>query len=206
MPTGPRLWLRADAGVTRDAFYRASGVTDQSGQSNHLTPTDTAKRPAWIANGGNGRPTFRFDGSDDNLPFTTAISDLYSVFWVLKDNPTSGYRTFLNSSSVNTFLSDISTKIWGPFAATVVKSGETRLNGTLINGTLVNRPTQPAILSLVMTGVTTANGIGGNGPGASANAWFGDVAELILYNRTLTAAERLQVEQYLAARYGITLP
>lgn len=35
--------------------------------------------------------------------------------------------------------------------------------------------------------------------------WFGDIAEVIVYSRTLEDAERQKVEDYLAAKYGVTL-
>jgi len=41
--------------------------------------------------------------------------------------------------------------------------------------------------------------------GASYNSspWLGDLAELIVYKRDLTAAERRQVEDYLNAKYRL---
>ncbi|HEY2321220.1 MAG TPA: LamG-like jellyroll fold domain-containing protein [Thermoanaerobaculia bacterium] len=46
--------------------------------------------------------------------------------------------------------------------------------------------------------------IGGTGTSYS-EFWNGDVAEVIVYGRALTDAERTQVEDYLAKKYGITL-
>ncbi len=46
--------------------------------------------------------------------------------------------------------------------------------------------------------------IGGTGTSYS-EYWNGDIAEVIVYGRTLTDAERTQVEDYLAKKYGITL-
>jgi hypothetical protein len=46
--------------------------------------------------------------------------------------------------------------------------------------------------------------IGGTGTSYS-EYWNGDVAEVIVYGRALTEAERTQVEDYLAKKYGITL-
>jgi hypothetical protein len=46
--------------------------------------------------------------------------------------------------------------------------------------------------------------IGGTGPTFS-QFWKGDIAEMIVYARLLTDAERAQVEDYLAKKYGVTL-
>lgn len=46
--------------------------------------------------------------------------------------------------------------------------------------------------------------LGGTGTSYS-EYWNGDIAEVIVYGRTLTDAERTQVEDYLAKKFGITL-
>lgn len=46
--------------------------------------------------------------------------------------------------------------------------------------------------------------IGGTGT-AYAEYWNGDLAEMIVYGRKLTEAERTQVVGYLAAKYGVTV-
>ena len=55
------------------------------------------------------------------------------------------------------------------------------------------------------------NSVGIGNPGShsigdslSALRWPGDIAELMIYTRSLTAAERLQNNQYLASKYGKT--
>ncbi|HEX3111588.1 MAG TPA: hypothetical protein VHU41_20980, partial [Thermoanaerobaculia bacterium] len=46
--------------------------------------------------------------------------------------------------------------------------------------------------------------IGGTGTSYS-EYWNGDIAEVIVYGRILSDAERTQVEDYLAKKYGLTL-
>ena len=46
--------------------------------------------------------------------------------------------------------------------------------------------------------------IGGSGT-SYEEYWKGDLAEIIVYARHLTDAERMQVEDYLAAKYGVTI-
>jgi hypothetical protein len=45
-----------------------------------------------------------------------------------------------------------------------------------------------------------------DGTGTSFNQfWKGDIAEMIVYARVLSDAERAKVEDYLAKKYGVTL-
>jgi hypothetical protein len=46
--------------------------------------------------------------------------------------------------------------------------------------------------------------IGGTGT-SYHEPWQGDLAELIVYARILSDQERMQVEDYLAKKYGITI-
>lgn len=46
--------------------------------------------------------------------------------------------------------------------------------------------------------------LGGTGE-VDGEHWFADIAEVIVYSRTLEDAERQKVEDYLAAKYGVTL-
>jgi hypothetical protein len=46
--------------------------------------------------------------------------------------------------------------------------------------------------------------IGGTGTSYD-EPWQGDIAEIIVYGRVLTDAERMQIEDYLAAKYDVTL-
>ena len=46
--------------------------------------------------------------------------------------------------------------------------------------------------------------IGGTGT-SYHEPWQGDLAEFIVYARTLTDPERMQVEDYLAKKYGVTV-
>jgi hypothetical protein len=73
----------------------------------------------------------------------------------------------------------------------------------LINGTVTNRPRTMSVLSVVTTGPVTADRFGsGNGPN---RGWWGDLAELVIYDRPLDAAERKSVEDYLRIKYwGVT--
>ena len=74
------------------------------------------------------------------------------------------------------------------------------MNGLPLDGTITLRPRTLSIISVV----TTANTVGAKfGEARFTTNWNGDLAELIIYDRALLDSERLAVEDYLNAKYGI---
>ncbi len=211
--TGIALWVKADAGVTADASGLVSSWADQSGNENHLAQTSATKRPARIVDGFNGYPVVRFDGNSDVLSFTNAIPDVGTVFFVVKEDSSANSvtrRTLLSSTTSpgdfrggNQATATSVGTIWDVTVASArVKSGTTYVNGVPVDGTVFSRPRTMSVISL-----TTASGSGTaaaslfgayNGTG---EFWWGDLAEMIVYERALNDSERAQVELYLAQKY-----
>jgi hypothetical protein len=71
--------------------------------------------------------------------------------------------------------------------------GEARFNGTSAVSTSVRPPSST---------FTAANRIGGDG-GNNSNVL---IAEMGWYTRDITTLERAKLEQYLAKKWGVTLP
>jgi hypothetical protein len=76
--------------------------------------------------------------------------------------------------------------------------------GVRINGS-VNTPTAPSTNIAGPMASATQVIIGKGGKDAGANSWDGDIAEVILFNRTLTNFERIIVSNNLTGRYGTSL-
>ena len=87
LPTGMKLWLKGDAGVTKDGSNKVSAWADQSGNGNNATQATSSKQPTWVDNAVNGHPVMRFSGTDDVLAgsvnFNVASSD-HTMFVVHK--------------------------------------------------------------------------------------------------------------------------
>ena len=64
---GLALWLKADAGVVRDAEGGVSKWEDLSGHANHARQSSSSKRPRRAREADNARPALAFDGTDDQL-------------------------------------------------------------------------------------------------------------------------------------------
>ncbi len=87
---GLELWLRADRGVEPGDLTLV--WRDQSGRDNHAGQSEIEAWPEWIADAGNGRPAFRFDGQDDFLEIANAPSlqpgeDSWTVFFTAQRRP-----------------------------------------------------------------------------------------------------------------------
>ena len=150
----------------------------------------------------------RFDGTDDWLQWASRVTTIRTVFWVVRETPgiSNSYRHLLGDSSGYPFSSGAAHQIWSTnYASTYVTGGQTRLNGLVVNGTTTNRPTDPAIIGVSTSGPVSADRFSGEA-GTTSYRWHGDLAELVVYDRVLSDSERQQVEQYLGARHGITVP
>jgi hypothetical protein len=204
--SGLKLWVKADAGVVSSGGF-VSTWQDQSGSGNHLIQATAANQPQLVAAQANGFPVLRFDGAGDFMSFTTRLTTIRSVFWVVKRAAaaTPGYRFLLGDPTNYHFCPDATTKIWtASYASPSILNGETRLNGTLVNGTTTDRPTALSVLSLVTTGDVTAGTFSKDR--TSDYSWWGDLAELIVFDRAVTPDERDAVESYLATKYALYTP
>jgi hypothetical protein len=197
---GLRLWWRADAGVPAEAGDRWD---DQSGMGNHGHQANGAKVARLMPNAANGLPVMVFDGGD-TVDFTTRIVGVRTVFWVVSESDAAGpgARSLLGDSSTAHFRGGEGDPgpIWAPQASVRVRNGQTWVNGLPLDGTITPRPRALSVISLVTTEITSANRFGG---AINTLPWQGDLAELIIYDRALLASERLAVEDYLNAKYGI---
>jgi hypothetical protein len=208
-PAGLKLWVKADTGTT-DAGGSVSAWADQSGNGNHLGQTVSADQPLLVGGEANGLPVLRFDGGGDSLSFTTRLTTIRTVFWVIRRSldMTNGYRFLLGDSGAGAttydFCSGSTTRLWdGTYTSAFIKSGQTRINGAPKDGLDIDRPADLSVISLITTGNVTANTFSRDR--IYDRSWWGDLAELVIYDRALSAEEVRAVEEYLAARYGIGL-
>lgn len=85
LPSGMKLWLKADAGVTKDGSNKVSAWADQSGNGSNAAQATASAQPTWVSGAVNGEPVVRFGvgGADDYLSGTVAMnvsSDDFTVF------------------------------------------------------------------------------------------------------------------------------
>ncbi len=217
---GLSLWLRADAGVVIDGAA-ASGWMDQSGKANDASQTTVSKQPVLLDAAVNGQPTLKFDGTNDSLDIQEN-SDLkperVTVFVVGRhtDGGTA-YRTYVRAGgalskgyalmkrnaastagfNINTYTSTYAAGTL-PVNTYGVMTG--RYNGENIDFFVNGLPTASYASTATISYAASPVYIGST---ATGNYLQGEIAEVLIFNRALSDAERKGVESYLYARYGI---
>ncbi|MEO6133561.1 MAG: T9SS type A sorting domain-containing protein [Ginsengibacter sp.] len=217
--TNLQLWLKADAGVTKDGSNNVSDWADQSGNAHHANQSTPASQPLWVDNVVNGKPVIRFDGNSDLM--TTDVTGPggteLTFFVVAKSNgqriisynDNTGYVLYSYATPNNFIISNDGGPYGGlnsgtnnalSFQVTCARYIANTTNGmqTFVNGALLAQRTSA---NIVLPSVPLQLG---SYPGGGATELInGDVAEIIIYNRALTDVEREQVENYLTQKYPL---
>ncbi len=209
---GLTVHLRADQVVV--AGGNVTQWTDLTGNGLHATPSGTA--PVQVLNQINGLPLIRFGGGDRrlNLP-DLGVPGEYEVFVVARTASTavqflaSGatlghYEAHLNGAAGARFIPNSTTfadlGAQGQYANGLLHAFNFRVEGT----TGYNRVNGFQSPSTVPSAQSTQNALLSLGIRAGENLYpfLGDMAEVLIYDRALTPAERSQVDAYLAATWG----
>lgn len=221
---GLSLWLKADVGVTMNGSNKVSVWSDQSGKGNHLTQGTASKQPVLLTDAINGYPVVRFDGIDDSLEksLTTPHNGSSSVFIVMKVNAVgqtynngiftttitanpNSYAIINNSANPGRLMvakpnancpinTQVPTKYTIVGAVIDVVSGNIK---TYENGILYSNVTNTAFENF---NIHDAYALGRSYrvPPFCMNA---DVAEILVYERTVDDNERQSIENYLQNKY-----
>ena len=200
-PSSLKLWLDASD------FTGGSNWPDKSGNSNDATRSGS---PSVQNNAQNGLSVMRYTANGQFHHFTK-MTDIRTVFWVLKRTGTDTEQRFLLGDHFRRQTYDFHSngqKIYnGTYADTNIRNGTTRLNGAVINGTTTNFPSSMAVMSLKTNGNVIASSFSRDRT-SNARVWKGDLGELIIFNTALSDSEIASIEGYLASQVGLeaTLP
>jgi hypothetical protein len=202
--------------------------TDQSG-ANNAAPITSANRPTYVTNVINGHPVLRFDEDTTNKQFLTTggISGFdakmeFTAFVVASPTGSEDDIDVFFSNEHNNHVS-----LWGAAATPATSQYSFFARGV---GPKYKGATGAGVSGFnVLEGAWTAddmvrvfvNGVAGTtasdadlAPDAHLNMYIGisgdlynplsgDLAEILIYNRELTADERNQVGFYLEDKYGL---
>lgn len=207
--SGLQLWLDADDPTvfTYSSGDVVSQWNDKSANAWHVSQGTVANQP--IRNGTqNGRATVVFDGVNDRLArASTALAQPISIFGVVEyTNVDAGNRQwFGNGGTHAAMLTDAGS--WSIYAGTLVADGTDDASPHMHMGEFNGASSAyyrdgTQILSGVNPG---ANGLTILRIGADFNGlnfWQGEIAEIVVYNSVLSAANRLAVEGYLRGKWG----
>ncbi len=225
--SGLQLWLKADAGVTVNGPNVASW-TDQS--PNHLVASalDVPNAPLLVANALNGNPVVRFDGDNDylSIPDDPSISiagdlttffvvkfddfDTFRAVWAKTANNLPGPTDFYilpGSGIPQVYRGDGTAANLGSLAGTTPLVAGAYLTvgfgmeGTTCTHYLADQATGSGEIAALTADADTALLIGTRGD--LFTKMKGDIAEIVIYDRSLTAVERASVVDYLGKKYNI---
>lgn len=220
--SGLRAWYRADLGAAPDAAGNIGRWTDLSGSGFHAVQTAPASRPEPLANQLNGRPVLRFKGLNDvnapkqcfDLPNLMAGATAGELFIVarLKDfaNTYNGLAHF--GTGYGTIYQPGG--LWNDFGTADLEFYPRSTDATFTQPHLLNTSISAtgdstlrlnAVETIALTGQTVSFRPDPSlGIDRYSEAFNGDIAEVLVYDRVLTIAERAVVQTYFATKYGIT--
>lgn len=206
------VWYRADWLNLNDGDGVASWP-DLSGNNNTATAASAALRPTFVTNALNGKPAVRFDGTDDLLSLTSAVTTVRTVFIVMKwDWQDKDYAPILGSTSVHDFHGQTETPnesdtVFSTWTNDYLEYGTAWVNGTSTGPAAVtkNRSAFKLLEFQTQTGQNVQFNNISNDRGWTGRNIHGDVAELMVFSTNLSTADRQKLQRYIRDKYGLTI-
>jgi hypothetical protein len=222
------LWLDANRGISL-ATSNVITWADQSGNANNATPFAVANRPTYVTNSVNGYPSLSFDGTNDELRVAdNATLDLtqWHIFlvvrvalqknfnaWLVKGNNAQENYEILSYSDGNIhnpiFFTDATRTFTSSPAGQVTTTEFSIIEYSYSSavGRDVYKNNQNIVTDNNSKTPTTNNFelYIGNERNTTGRYINGSMAEVVMYSNTLNNAQRIIINNYLAAKYDITL-
>ena len=226
--SGLQLWLDgSDTSTITQSAGAVSQWNDKSGNGFHFTQATGANQPLTAADTINGRNVIKFDGAGDYLANTdaglmTIGQTANTLIIVFKFNvvPTGGQRIVAGSQD------GLSTK-WGFLrhpTSLKMQGVNYDYSGSSSTGSVAGDNVNPAKMQLTYDGISSItvkyNGVTDTGAGkntlthtsiklgispsaVSTESLNGSIAEIIAYNKALSAGEQSSIDNYLSSKWGV---
>ena len=173
-----------------------------------LTQATTTARPAYRTNVLNGQPVVRFDGNSDFMAPASAITHAQpvTVSIVMKRNAVGAEQQIFDGGLQGLATAANQWSVWGGTAAFNGGTADTAWHVLDFTGT-------GGTTAIFENGTQVASGAGGTqgvtafaiGRHSTAGRYLsGDIAEINIYSKVLSAAERATLHTYYAEQYGIS--
>jgi hypothetical protein len=227
---GLQVWYRADVGVTISSGVKVSKWADQSGigdANRTVIQTAAARQPTLNASDAsyNNQKTISFASASSQMLYATgswspSVAMPYTIFVVGNGDGTANYRNFIGLLATNVYglldqnnffagFYDMADPAGDNMSSTTAVSAAARVFvmeyvATLGTSTLrISQTTPQSTSTLFNSSSLTSLQVGGRS--STFGTFDGKIAEIIVYNSILSAADLASVQTYLGARYGITI-
>lgn len=195
------FWLKPESGFQLTGSSKITQWTNGIG-TNHATQPSAASQPTLIPQGINGFDLVSFDGINDHLNFN-AETDIMEAFIVCKHNTGSqNYAPVLGDGLQQPdFHGGLNNRLFiSPFTSPNIRNGSLLVNGVSTPILTATKPTSFTSLSISAVDSTQASTIARD-RGFTARSWNGSYAEVILFNESLSTADKTKIDKYLKWKY-----
>lgn len=210
------VWLRADVGLDFSGGASVEGWEDLSGNGFVVANSNFARQPRRISSGAGGHPALSFTGNQELVAADGPVSLEQTTIFVVAKNADAAHRGQLLANCGDGGASHLR---FDGAAKTLYVYGEQ--NGLERQAQLETATTEYRVLSVVLsasqlrvlvdgkeeeTVAASTSGswaLGHVGARCSSDYLDGEIAEIMIYRRALSDAERQQVEGYLTGRYSL---
>ena len=214
-----QFWLKADAGVS--GTTAVSAWANQYITANDVTNATAASQPTLVAGDANFNPSITF--TSDFLKTTGTVltaNSPYTKIAVLKTSTATPANIFGSVANYNNFYSATSGTDLGIYhtsgalltATGAISTAKYYLGAAVYSNTTTANSNAIRVDGAVKAsnGTTSAypddGGLMIGAAGATPASFFdGNIAEALVFNATLSAANLNKIETYLAIKYGISL-
>lgn len=217
-PSAIALWMRADAGTDTTVDGGAVGSwQDKRGVAKTFTQGTAANKPLYRTNRIGGQPAIDFDLTNDVLTFAGSVNAAanFELYIVADADALPAARSCLFGANTVTdfealygdtgnflyvdgaFKGTLKISTLSPFFARWhLDNGGGNPSAVFVNGALHNGG-----LTYTQSAIDTSCNIGAFG--SAVEGFDGVIAEILLYNTLLTAAELAALDTYFKQRYSL---
>lgn len=218
----PTLWLdAADTATITESSGSVSQWNDKSGNGNNVTQSTGSAQPTTGSNTLNGKNVVTFDGSDTLTlpsPLFTIPNGNSTVFSVSRQANVDAidFIIGMDEGGADRYVlrydvgqASVSFRSRNNNVGSVTTSTDNRDYNVIVayrNGTEEGIAVNGGTFT-TSSSATSEDGIDGGNIGSQAGTQFyltGDIAEILLFNRSLASNERIVVATYLKNKWGIS--
>jgi len=223
--SGLREWLEADVGV-QTSGTSVTNWLDQSGNGNHAMQTSAANQPTYLATGfgAANKPSVHFDGLNDFLDAGSGLNitgsglTIFTLMRLTANANGPGIAGNQGSGGTGYLLEEGTDDRFKFFAGIGVQTAD-NVTGSWVGKPLLMTGFKDASnVTLYTNGVQAATASSSTSISSSSDNFLighnalasgflnGDIAEILIYDRALTAQERENVTAYFDGKYSLGIP